>query len=167
MAGLGIAYDGEEAPSTSRYAELVISATKDLGLTLILEPGRVIVGNAGTLVTRVTFIKDQGIKRFIIVDAGMNDLMRPGSLRVTPPGMVRLTENFDSDCRPCRTDLRVLRLHCEESRVARLPTRRSRGRHEHRRLWILVVFELQLQAACGRGTGEREQIRSHTTQRNL
>ena len=75
--GLGIAYDGEEAPSISRYAELVISATKELGLTLILEPGRVIVGNAGTLVTRVTFIKDQGSKRFIIVDAGMNDLMRP------------------------------------------------------------------------------------------
>ena len=75
--GLGIAYDGEEAPSISRYAELVTRATKELGLTLILEPGRVIVGNAGTLVTRVTFVKDQGAKRFIIVDAGMNDLMRP------------------------------------------------------------------------------------------
>jgi diaminopimelate decarboxylase len=75
--GLGIAYNGEEPPSASRYAQLVIEATKDLGLTLILEPGRIIVGNAGTLVTRVTFIKDQGSKRFIIVDAGMNDLMRP------------------------------------------------------------------------------------------
>ena len=75
--GLGIAYNGEEPPSASRYAELVIGATKDLGLTLVLEPGRIIVGNAGTLVTRVTFIKDQGSKRFIIVDAGMNDLMRP------------------------------------------------------------------------------------------
>jgi len=75
--GLGIAYNGEEPPSASRYAQLVIEATKDLGLTLILEPGRIIVGNAGTLVTRVTFIKNQGSKRFIIVDAGMNDLMRP------------------------------------------------------------------------------------------
>jgi diaminopimelate decarboxylase len=75
--GLGIAYDGEQPPSVSCYAELVIEATKDLGLTLILEPGRVIVGNAGTLVTRVTFVKDQGTKRFVIVDAGMNDLMRP------------------------------------------------------------------------------------------
>ena len=75
--GLGIAYNGEEPPSASHYAELVIGATKDLGLTLVLEPGRIIVGNAGTLVTRVTFIKDQGAKRFIIVDAGMNDLMRP------------------------------------------------------------------------------------------
>ena len=75
--GLGIAYNGEEPPSASRYAQLVIEATKDLGLTLILEPGRIIVGNAGTLVTRVMFIKNQGSKRFIIVDAGMNDLMRP------------------------------------------------------------------------------------------
>ena len=75
--GLGIAYDGEEPPSASCYADLVIGAIKDLGLTLILEPGRVIVGNAGVLLTRVTFIKDQGSKRFIIVDAGMNDLMRP------------------------------------------------------------------------------------------
>src|SRR5262249_30998814 len=75
--GLGIAYDGEEPPSVCRYAELVIGATRDLGLTLILEPGRVIVGNAGALVTRVTFIKNQGTKRFVIVDAGMNDLIRP------------------------------------------------------------------------------------------
>jgi len=75
--GLGIAYNGEEPPSVSRYGELVIGATKDLGLTLVLEPGRIIVGNAGTLVTRVSFVKDQGTKRFIIVDAGMNDLMRP------------------------------------------------------------------------------------------
>jgi len=75
--GLGIAYDGEEPPSAACYADLVIDATKNLGLTLILEPGRVIVGNAGALITRVTFIKDQGTKRFVIVDAGMNDLMRP------------------------------------------------------------------------------------------
>ena len=75
--GLGIAYNGEEAPSILHYAELVIRATKELGLTLVLEPGRVLVGNAGVLLTRVNFIKDQGDKRFVIVDAGMNDLMRP------------------------------------------------------------------------------------------
>jgi diaminopimelate decarboxylase len=75
--GLGISYDGEEAPSVACYAQPVIEALKDLGLTLILEPGRVIVGNAGVLLTRVSFIKDQGAKRFVIVDAGMNDLIRP------------------------------------------------------------------------------------------
>jgi diaminopimelate decarboxylase len=75
--GLGITYDAEEPPGAIRYAELVIESTRELGLTLILEPGRVIVGNAGALLTRVTFIKDQGTKRFVIVDAGMNDLIRP------------------------------------------------------------------------------------------
>ena len=75
--GLGIAYDGENPPTASQYAEIVISATKDLGLTLVLEPGRVLVGNAGALVTRVTLVKNQGTKRFVIVDAGMNDLIRP------------------------------------------------------------------------------------------
>jgi diaminopimelate decarboxylase len=75
--GLGISYEGEEAPSVARYAQLVIEAVKDLGLTLILEPGRFILGNAGALLTRVIFVKDQGTKRFVIVDAGMNDLIRP------------------------------------------------------------------------------------------
>ena len=75
--GLGIPYDGEETLSVGTYAELVIEATKDLGLILVLEPGRAIVGSAGTLVTRVTFIKNQGTRRFVIVDAGMNDLIRP------------------------------------------------------------------------------------------
>ncbi len=75
--GLGISYKGEEPPSLQAYAELVMCMTKDLGLTLILEPGRIIVGNAGALVTRVTLTKSQGSKRFVIVDAGMNDLIRP------------------------------------------------------------------------------------------
>jgi diaminopimelate decarboxylase len=52
-------------------------ATRDLGLTLALEPGRVIVGNAGILLTRVLFRKTQGDKRFLVVDAAMNDLIRP------------------------------------------------------------------------------------------
>jgi diaminopimelate decarboxylase len=75
--GLGISYNGEEPPSPSNYARLIIDGTRDLQLTLILEPGRVLVGDAGALLTRVTFTKKQGAKRFIIVDAGMNDLMRP------------------------------------------------------------------------------------------
>jgi diaminopimelate decarboxylase len=75
--GLGIPYSGEEPPSPAEYAASVIEATKDLGLTLVLEPGRVIVGNAGILLTRVILKKNQGAKRFVIVDAGMNDLIRP------------------------------------------------------------------------------------------
>lgn len=75
--GLGISYKGEEPPSPATYASTVIESTRDLGLTLVLEPGRVIVGNAGILLARVLLKKDQGEKHFVIVDAGMNDLIRP------------------------------------------------------------------------------------------
>ncbi len=75
--GLGISYDTEEPPSLEAYAGTVRTASEDLGLTLILEPGRVIVGNAGILLCRVIRKKIHGDKRFVIVDAGMNDLIRP------------------------------------------------------------------------------------------
>ncbi len=75
--GLGITYDKETPPHPSRYGEAVIEGTKGLGVTLIFEPGRSIVGNAGILATRVTYTKEGTAKNFIIVDAGMNDLARP------------------------------------------------------------------------------------------
>jgi diaminopimelate decarboxylase len=75
--GLGISYDAEEPPSPATYAKSIAHGTKDLGLTVILEPGRVIVGNAGILLTRVLLKKNQGDKKFVVVDAGMNDLIRP------------------------------------------------------------------------------------------
>ena len=75
--GLGISYNNEEPPSPEVYGRAVADATKDLGLTIVLEPGRVIVGNAGILLTRVLLKKNQGSKKFLVVDAGMNDLIRP------------------------------------------------------------------------------------------
>jgi diaminopimelate decarboxylase len=75
--GLGITYHREEPPHPSEYAEAVLKAVKDLNCTLIFEPGRVIVGNASILVTRVLYTKQTVEKNFIIVDAGMNDLVRP------------------------------------------------------------------------------------------
>jgi diaminopimelate decarboxylase len=75
--GLGISYNAEEPPSPAIYGRAVADATKDLGLTIVLEPGRVIVGNAGILLTRVLLKKNQGAKKFLVVDAGMNDLIRP------------------------------------------------------------------------------------------
>jgi len=75
--GLGITYDKETPPSPAEYAEAVIKGVGDLPCKLILEPGRVIVGNAGMLVTRVLYTKKSEDKNFIIVDAGMNDLVRP------------------------------------------------------------------------------------------
>jgi diaminopimelate decarboxylase len=75
--GLGITYDRETPPQPSEYARAIIEASKDLDCNFIFEPGRVIVGNAGILVTRVLYTKENEGKRFLIVDAGMNDLVRP------------------------------------------------------------------------------------------
>ena len=79
--GLGIPYDGEEPPSPHEYAQTVIRSAGKLGLNLVLEPGRVIVGNAGILLCRVLLKKQQGGKQFVVVDAGMNDLIRPALYR--------------------------------------------------------------------------------------
>ncbi len=75
--GLGITYSDEEPPHPRDYARAVLDAVGPLGLKVIFEPGRVIVGNAGVLVTRVLYRKQTRSKTFIVVDAGMNDLLRP------------------------------------------------------------------------------------------
>jgi diaminopimelate decarboxylase len=75
--GLGITYQEEAPPHLDAYARRMVAAFKGTGFKLILEPGRVIVGNAGILVTQVLYIKKNPDKAFVIVDAGMNDLMRP------------------------------------------------------------------------------------------
>jgi diaminopimelate decarboxylase len=75
--GLGITYEDETPPQLGEYARAIVDALEPTALKLILEPGRVIVGNAGILVTRALYRKFGAAKNFIIVDAGMNDLMRP------------------------------------------------------------------------------------------
>src|SRR5271163_3277238 len=77
--GLGIPYreDNEPPPDPDAYAAIVKRATAGLGCKLIFEPGRLIVGNAGILLTRVLYVKRGEAKTFVIVDAGMNDLVRP------------------------------------------------------------------------------------------
>jgi diaminopimelate decarboxylase len=75
--GLGITYDQETPPHPRDYGQALIKELSGLDATLILEPGRVLVGNAGILVTRVSYTKDSEAKHFIVVDAGMNDLARP------------------------------------------------------------------------------------------
>jgi diaminopimelate decarboxylase len=75
--GLGITYNQEIPPHPVEYARAIIKASKGLDLTFIFEPGRVIVGNAGILVTKVLYRKRNEDKNFLIVDAGMNDLVRP------------------------------------------------------------------------------------------
>ena len=75
--GLGITYNEEQPPHPTEYARAVMASAKDLACTFIFEPGRVIVGNAGILVTKVLYTKSNQGKKFIVVDAGMNDLIRP------------------------------------------------------------------------------------------
>src|SRR5205823_1803950 len=89
--GLGIPYEGAEARDNSKrqkwhddfehrveaYADAVMRPLRGLKLTLLLEPGRSIVGPAGALLARVVYVKRNGAKRFVVVDAAMNDLIRP------------------------------------------------------------------------------------------
>ncbi len=76
--GLGIRYeDHDQAPSINDYAQLVASFMQDRKLELLVEPGRAIVGEAGILLTRVEHIKDNIDKKFVLVDAAMNDFLRP------------------------------------------------------------------------------------------
>jgi diaminopimelate decarboxylase len=76
--GLGISYDGTPAPTATQYADAVLPILRDVGQSVILEPGRHIVGPAGALLTRVVDVKAQaGGKLFVILDAGMTELIRP------------------------------------------------------------------------------------------
>lgn len=75
--GLGIVYSQERPQTAEVFARAVLPLIKKSGCRLILEPGRFIVGNSGILVTRVIYVKQTPVKRFVIVDAGMNDLIRP------------------------------------------------------------------------------------------
>jgi diaminopimelate decarboxylase len=75
--GIGIPYRNETPPSVAAYARVVREALAGLDVALAFEPGRYLVGNAGILVTRVLYEKTGNARRFVIVDAGMNDLLRP------------------------------------------------------------------------------------------
>ena len=98
--GLGIAYHDEMPPEPKEYADAVLGILKDLNLKLILEPGRVIVGNAGILLAKVIYIKHSVNKQFIIIDAAMNDLIRPAlyhSYHAIKPVILRDVESFTAD----------------------------------------------------------------------
>ncbi len=75
--GLGIRYRDEQPPRHEEYAAVLVPIARELGVTVLIEPGRSIVGNAGVLLTRVLYRKTTEAKRFVVVDAAMNDLIRP------------------------------------------------------------------------------------------
>ena len=75
--GLGVPYDDETPPSPAEYAQTIAATLGDLGCRIVVEPGRLLVGNAGILVTEVIYVKEGETRTFAIVDAAMNDLIRP------------------------------------------------------------------------------------------
>ena len=75
--GFGVRYADEERMSVDALASVVVPRVKEAGLRLILEPGRFIVGEAGLLVTKVLYVKDEGPRTFVVTDGGMTDLIRP------------------------------------------------------------------------------------------
>ncbi len=97
--GLGIIYDKETPQTAQIYADKIIPLLEKTGLKIIMEPGRFIVGNAGILVAKVLYIKKTPKKKFIIVDAGMNDLIRPALYgayhQIVPLRKNRRTEKAD------------------------------------------------------------------------
>lgn len=110
--GLGVRYDPLSAapPEPAGYARVVAHAADRLGVSLILEPGRLIAANAGILLSRVIYVKHGETRKFLVIDAGMNDLIRPAlyeacheivSVRKTSPGAVR--ETYDIVGPVCET----------------------------------------------------------------
>ncbi len=75
--GLGIIYKDEKPQTAQKFADVILPYLEKTGLKIVMEPGRFIAGNAGIFVSQVLYLKDNGVKKFLIVDGGMNDLMRP------------------------------------------------------------------------------------------
>ncbi len=75
--GLGIDYDGEDVPEVNQLVDIFTEVLEGLDLTIVLEPGRSMVGNSAVMLTKIQYIKNSSEKKFAIVDAGMNDLLRP------------------------------------------------------------------------------------------
>jgi diaminopimelate decarboxylase len=90
--GLGVRYTNEKVPRRQDYARMVARAVRPLNVHLLLEPGRAIVGPAGVLLTRVLYVKKNRRKKFVVVDAAMNDLMRPALYGAVHP-ITRVTRN--------------------------------------------------------------------------
>ncbi len=98
--GLGIRYDDEEPPDPGDYAKALMEGVRGLDVTLVLEPGRSMVGNAGVLVTRVLYLKRTEAKNFVVVDGAMNDLIRPslyGAFQGLRPVDRREAESMTAD----------------------------------------------------------------------
>ena len=162
--GLGIPYhmDREAPPLPSAYAAMVKRVTHNLGCTLMFEPGRMIVGNAGILVARVIYVKPGEAKNFVIIDAAMNDLIRP-TLYEAHHDILPVREAARGrahDHRRCgRSGLRDRRLPRARPPAARAEGRRSHRDHDRRRLRRGAVRQLQHPRADPGSAGQGRPIR--------
>ena len=162
--GLGIPYymDREAPPAPDAYAAMVKRVTHNLGCTLMFEPGRLIVGNAGILVTRVIYVKHGEAKNFVIIDAAMNDLIRP-TLYEAHHDILPIREAAKDarthGSRRGRPGLRKRRLPCARSHAGRAEARRPAGDHDGRRLRRGAGRQLQHPAAGAGGAGQGRPIR--------
>jgi diaminopimelate decarboxylase len=102
--GLGVRYTDEKPPSREAYARMVSQAMRPLRLHLLLEPGRTIIGPAGVLLTRVLYVKENCGKRFVVVDAAMNDLLRPALYDAVHP-ITRISHSDGRRKRMQRVDI--------------------------------------------------------------
>jgi diaminopimelate decarboxylase len=102
--GLGVRYTNEKIPTRKDYARTVAAAIRPLGLHLLLEPGRTIIGPAGVLLTRVLYVKENRGKTFVVVDAAMNDLMRPALYGAVHP-ITRVTRSSENHSGTRRADV--------------------------------------------------------------
>ena len=154
----------DERPLTiERYGKELVPRLKDLGLKILLEPGRFIVGNAGVLLTRCLYEKKGSAKTFKIVDAGMNDLIRPalyeGHHEIVPLTKPATERSRQGRCR--RPDLRERRLLLPGPRAAGFPARRSRRADVRRGLRLRHGLELQLAPAAGGNSRRRRDRHRH------
>ena len=152
--GLGITYKDEDPPRPEEYARAVEAELKGTRLTLVLEPGRVIVGNAGIFVTKLLYVKDAPDKTFYIVDGAMNDLVRPAFYDAYQRSARGADERQNAEGRHGGAGLRIGRFLRQRKKSRGDGAGLAYCNHGRRRLWFLHVFELQFETESCRGARE-------------
>jgi diaminopimelate decarboxylase len=109
--GLGVCYTQEKPPARAEFARMVAQVVRPLGLHLLLEPGRSLIGSAGILLTRVIYTKENRGKTFVVVDAAMNDLLRPALYAAVHP--ITLISRDAADKRSCTVPADIVGPVCE------------------------------------------------------
>ena len=161
--GLGVRYTTENPPGRAEYARMVAQILRPLGLHLLLEPGRTIIGPAGVLLTRVVYVKESRGKTFVVVDAAMNDLMRPalyGAVHPITQSHARKKRRRPASTSGCRrSGLRDRGLFFARLATGSGRDRRHLGDLGRRGLWDEPGVELQRALSSRGGFRGRERFR--------